>query len=275
MAGLGKDESSRLSRAFLTGKGGDADLSRIREALPGDNVLAQELLQQMQTALGDVPPAGFTPDQWKEIDGRIYALIKPLARSSMGFLGRLFAKLFKSSPASSKAEPSLRTKRRGAAAPAEVQPQAAAQPEPAAMEGMEEMAPIAPQPSPDSAPEEARPAPEKARVPAGKRGAWVPILAGLLLVGLVGAGAWYAWQAGWLKRSPKPEPAPVVQPTPAPTDAPTPKTGPPSRGLPDTKIEEPLPSELPYLTPQPAGLVEPARGLEAVPAQGGRGLPLP
>lgn len=286
MAELSIDALRSLARNFLIGKGGEAELEDTKRAMESDPQLAMEFLQQMQTALEDSAPAGFTPEQWKDIDGRVAALIAPLAKGGLGlgFIGKLFARLFKKKPAS---EGPARIKKGRAP---EERPKAASESptsllssEPvvapamaAPIEGMEDMAPIAPvaaapapaaSPAAEAAPEIA--APKKAR---SKKPLWI-LLAILAAVGLgyglyVGYGIW---------KASRPKPAPPAVPTPMPTPSPTqtPYSGPPRRSQPPAEQHEPLPSELPPMTPQPAGHVRKIPNLEANDSEGKRGLPLP
>ena len=284
MPDLSTEDVRRLARDFLVGRGGEAELEDAKRAMDAGPALSQELLKQMQAALEDVAPAGFSPDQWKEIDARVAALIQPLAKSSfgLGFLGSLFSRLFKRKAAP---KTSGRIKRKGAfdeGAPkapevSVASPSTLASPSPGldGSEGMEEMAPIAPAAAQVQA---AAPAAEDRPAPAPRpRRSLGPVLAWSLLILLVGGlGAWGAWKLPplWKARH-KAVALAKVLPTALVTQAATPRTGPPSRQQPPASQSEPLPSELPPMTPQPAGQVRGIPGLEAKDAQGGPGLPLP
>jgi hypothetical protein len=289
LAEIGIEELRRLARNFLVGKGGEAELEDTKRAMDSDPQLAMEFLQQMQTALEDSAPAGFSPEQWKEIDHRVEGLITPLAKGglSLGFIGKFFSRLFKKKPV---AEGPSRIKKGGA--PRDQGPKAAASESPTSLlssepvvappigdagDGMEEMAPIAPAAAPapvavaaPAAEPESRPAVKSARAPRSKK----PLLAllGLLLLGLAGWGAWLGFKA-WQARPKAAPPAPA--PLPTPVLKPTPYSGPQRRLLPPADQKEPLPSELPPMTPQPAGNVNPIPNLDAKDQQGHRGLPLP
>jgi hypothetical protein len=301
LAELNADELKRLARDFLVGRGGEAELEDTKRAMDAGPQLAMAMLQEMQAALDDASPAGFSPDQWKEVDTRVAALIQPLAKSAfgLGFIGKLFSGLFRKKPA---AAASGRIKRKGApepsveagpAAPASAAPSslitADAPLPPAAVaaegpEGFEEMAPIAtlaPLPSPPApaapAPLEAAPASEaapEAPAPArAKRGKGLAMAALLILaLGALGFGAWKLTLL--LQSRKKAQPLPLAPPA-LPAPAPTPYSGPPRRLQPPASETEPLPSELPPMTPQPAGSVHGIPDLEAKDAQGRQGLPLP
>ena len=308
MAELSVEESRRLARNFLIGKGGEAELEDTKRAMDTDAQLALEFLQQMQTALDDAAPAGFSPEQWKEVDTRVAAVIAPLAKSGigLGFIGKLFSKLFKkkSAPAAE-----ARIKRKGGPAPEEAKPKAAPSESPtslltpeavveppsaAPVEGFEEMAPImaaaaiptlpplgaaaaVPPEPPAAAPSEQPPREAAADAAAGgqktkgsRKILWVAL--GVIAISLL---AWAAWMGAQALRNRKPAPLPVPTPMPTPVPKPTLYSGPPRRSQPPTTQDEPLPSELPPMTPQAAGHIEPQPGLDAKDSQGRKGLPLP
>lgn len=284
------EDLRRLARNFLIGKGGEAELEDTKRAMETDPQLAMEFLQQMQTAFDDVAPSGFNPAQWKEIDSRVNVLIAPLAKAGLGFgfIGRFFSRLFKkSAPAEGPARikpkggpPESRPKPSSSEIPTSLLTSQAVVASPTALpsEGMEDMAPIAVAPAPPAAPEprvEAAPAelarPEPSPRAASKGGfkKFLLLLLFLLLAAGLGYGAWMGFKA-WQRRKPAPVLAP--QPTPIPTP---PYSGPPRRSRPPAWQEEPLPSELPPMTPQPAGQAGRVEGLEAKDEAGRKGLPLP
>jgi hypothetical protein len=299
LADLSIDDLRRLARNFLVGRGGEAELEDTKRAMDQDPQLAMEFLQQMQTALDDVAPAGFSPAQWSEIDARVHSLIAPLAKSglSLGFLGKLFAKLFKKKAAP--AEAPARIKRKGAnsepAARASgesptslLSSEAVVAPSTALpTEGMEEMAPImsgaaaaAPVPvapladAPPVGAALARPS----SVPAAPQKNFLGLAMALLALALLAWAAWTGlrfWKTRQRSAAPAPITAPPALPAPKPTPSPVPTGGPSRRALPPSPAGEPLPSELPPMTPQPAGKVEALPGLEANDSEGRRALPLP
>ena len=324
MAELGANELKKLARDFLVGRGGEAELEDTKRAMDAGSQLAVALLEEMQSALAETAPAGFSPDQWKEVDARVAALIQPLAKSGfgLGFLGRFFSGLFrkKAAPAASG-----RIKRKGApdaeaapvsAAPASAAPSsliageapvAAPLPGGDTAEGLEEMAPIAPvaalseasagspaaaaapasRQGADSAPEASvgGAAKEKAAKPANTRSAaggkaLKALLLGALVILCIGLAGWGVWklypllQAKW-KAATKAAAVPPAAATPLPSPSPTPRSSMPMRLQPPPSQSEPLPSELPPMTPQPAGSVHGIPDLEAKDAQGRPGLPLP
>lgn len=263
MADLSADEAQRLARQFLTGKAGAPELARIATYLPEDQTLALELLAQMQAALDDVAPSALNAEQDKSVDARIEALIGPRIkkRGLMGWLRKLFGR--KAKPVEE--APASRRKGRAEAArpaPEPVAPVAAV--EPVSEDGLEDVMPgVTPAPVEAPAPvadAPAKPAPkEKApRKPLPWKALGLALLALLLLGGL---GLGIRW---WLNR-PKPvavQPAAVAAtpvPTPQATPSPTPVVNAqPVRARAVTGLsDEPLPSELPFATPQPAGLLSP------------------
>ena len=283
MAELGSEEASRLARGFLTGKAGEAEVSRLQVAVQVDEKAALELLRQMQTALDDVAPAGLTRDQWAVVDSRVHALIQPRVKSGgLAIFAALFD-LFKRKPKQEEAAGATRVKRRGGGAP-EAAPATAALPEPtpppvqeAAPDllgetmGMEDMAPIAAPAAPARAEPiaaEAKPAkPAKVAAPKGPPVFSKPsvrwALISILLLGGIGASTWTFKQpllGLWARLSTWRAPAPVVQPTPMPTPKPA---GPPRRAVPGPGVqEEPLPAALREATPVPAGSWEQPKGVE-------------
>jgi hypothetical protein len=279
LAELSVEEARRLARNFLTGRGEEAESEQLRQAVETDTAAALELLQQMQSALDDVAPAGFTPEQWKDIDLRVSRLIQPLAKGGLGFIGRFFSRLFRKKSAAPAASGG-RIKRKGSPEPAtaplgEAPTSLAAETQ--AETGMEEMAPIAPSGTP-AAPEPAAAAeePEPASGDSSKReaalGRLAPLLAAILLAGIAFYGVYRAWPL--LKGKLKQRNQVQVAAAPAPTPVPSPRAV-PERRQPPTEQKEPLPSELPPMTPQPAGQTLHLEGLGASPEGGGRGLPLP
>ena len=306
MAELNADELKRLARDFLVGRGGEAELEDTKRAVDAGPELAMALLQEMQAALDDAAPAGFSPDQWKEVDNRVAALIQPLVKSAfgLGFVGKLFSGLFGKK---SGTPPSGRIKRKGAPEPAAVAlpavPSSAAPsslisadapivpPAAEVSEGFEEMAPIAPLqflsplPIQSAAPVlgaalEVVPATDAAvanpeTAPASsKSGKGMAVVALVLLA--ICLFAWGAWKLSLLLQSRRKAQSPALAAlTPEASPVPTPNSGPPKRLLPQDWQTEPLPSELPPMTPQPAGSVHGIPDLEAKDAQGRQGLPLP
>ncbi len=288
MAELNVEQAQKLARDFLTGRGGPAISEDARRAMQGDEQLALELLQQMQTALDEIAPAPFTPDQWREVDARVRSLIAPLAKSRFGFIGRFFSKLFSRKPKEKVEESSSRVKRRGGVAPVVA-------PEPtglvaANVDGMEEMAPIAAPAALPEVPSGAAAAVVVAEPPPVKAKRVLPVkkialtLGAFLVLGGLGYGVmllhpmdrWRAWRASKVV-VPLPSPVPTLapQPTlpPTPQPSPTPK-GPPARGF-DKPAYDALPAELPPQTPQPAGVALHLKGLEAQDSTGQNRLPLP
>jgi hypothetical protein len=118
LAELSLDDLRRLARNFLVGRGGEAELEDTKRAMETDQQLALEFLSQMQSALDDVAPSGFNPQQWDEIDRRVATLTAPLAKAGlgMGFIGRFFSKLFR------KKAPSGPARIKGRSEPAESRP---------------------------------------------------------------------------------------------------------------------------------------------------------
>jgi hypothetical protein len=294
LAEISVEALRRLARNFLVGRGGEAELEDTKRTMESDPQLAMEFLQEMQTALDEVAPAGFTPEQWTQIDGRIASLMAPMIkRGGLGIFGKLFGKIFKKK---SPGETATRIKRKGAP-PAEISKPAPSEspislvsPEPLVPAessmpeaGMEEMAPIAPSPASELASEaepirrETKPAHVSSALLSGKK-FLLPILLGL---GVILLGLLFYWKApdflSWVHSFKKAAPAPVqlVLPKPKPQPTATPNTGPPHRALPPPSQYEPLPSDLPPMTPQAAGKVQPIDGLDDKDSDGHRGLPLP
>lgn len=293
MAELSVEELSRLTRNFLVGRGGEAELEDTKRTMEADPQLAMEFLQQMQTALDEVAPAGFNPEQWAQIDSRITTVMAPLIKSGgLGFVGKLFGKLFKKNRS---ADGASRIKRKGA--PPEIPSRPVPSESPVSLvsaepvvapassmpgEVMEEMAPIAPSPPPmlpEELPREApqRREPEAAPAVAGSSRVWTRVLAFLALVLILVGLAFWKGQGilNWARALKKPAPAPALAVLPVPTVRPTVNTGPPHRAQPPSTQDEPLPSELPPMTPQAAGNVNAVGGLEAKDPEGHTGLPLP
>jgi hypothetical protein len=291
LAELSTEELSRLARNFLVGRGGEAELEDTKRAMDTDPQLALEFLQQMQTALDDAAPAGFSPLQWAEVDKRVGQLIEPLAKGGgLGIIGKLFSRLFRKRGAATPA----RIKRKGAPQETEARPVLGESPTslispgadaPVADSGMEEMAPIAPVVV--AAPVVEAVSPEAEAVQAksdsgGKRtlrllhkgrlalAIVVALIVLLLLLANWGMKFYKARAAAKALAMAKPAPVQAV-----PTPAPPPNSGPPRRAQPPATQNEPLPSELPPMTPQAAGQVGHLDGLDAKDSNGGRGLPLP
>jgi hypothetical protein len=303
------EEIRRLARNFLVGKGGPGDLEDLKRDMETDSQLPFELLQLMQSALDEVPPAGFSPDQWKEMDARVVSMSNPLLRTGFGKFGQIFSGLFKKK---SKAEAvSARLRRRGeevepapASAPTAAPPVLAGldqllQPERAPeAEGMEEMAPIANQAPPPPpavpvvapAPEFVLPSPAMEEEPAKavKTGNWTWVWWALGMGATLLAG--YSGFLYWKWRKPEAPPAlstsstPLVPglstPTASLVSAPArahlaPPTGLPNRSIPVIELGEPLPSELAPRTPLVDERSEKPGDLEAKDQDGNHGFPLP
>lgn len=276
-----------------------ADLKRDMES---DPQLPFELLQLMQTALDDVPPAGFSPDQWKELDARVASMVNPLLRTGFGNLGKFFSSLFKNRPKEA-LPPATRLRRRGYEEAESAAPTALPPPPPApvvlpvfeetgqALESMEEMAPIvtmpvlapvAPRiPVPLPLPVLPEPAatiePEPATIPVGTAVAGkfrVSASVWLLVAALMAAFAAYSFSKVALRwKARKSAQAQATQTTPVVQRVFHPGLPTRSRGVMD--LSEPLPSELPPQTPQTGDSPGKPVDLETKDAQGNRGFPLP
>lgn len=300
MAEQSVEEIRRLARNFLVGKGGPGDLADLKRDMESDHQLPFELLHLMQTALDEVPPAGFSPDQWKEMDARVASMVNPLLRTGFGKIGNIFSGLFKKR--SKEVAPSARLRRRGIE-----EPEFAARPAPApaldslasvafppaggivGVEGsMEELAPIAtapvlapeapapiPIPVPVPVPISVRaPATLKVSVSKASRKIWLLVALALAAV-LVYAGVelWLTGKSHTVKY------APVVQPAVTPSAQPTAQSvissGLPVRSRGVIELGETLPSELPPQTPQAGENFTKPGDLEAKDKAGNHGFPLP
>lgn len=237
MIELSVEEINALARGFLTGQGSEAQLQQAQQVLEEDPQFPLELLTQMQSALDDVPPYGFTPEQWQVVDQRVRALyatrVKRQFFNPFAWLAGLFKKRPVPEPTTAAGEAEPKRRWRGGSAPA---------PAPVTSEGIEDMAPISAAP----APAVTAPKPRAASSFKLDRRVLSALLLLLALLGL-GWGAFMAWP--WVKAK-LAKPAPVA-PLPVPTPAPK---GPPRRAAPaSTVADEPLPAELAPQTVRPAG----------------------
>ncbi len=233
MIELNVDEINALARVFLTGRGREEQLQQAQEVVEEDPQFPLELLAQMQSALDDVPPYGFTREQWKIVDQRVSALYATRVRRHFFNPIAWLLGLFKSAPkpattAGAEAEPKRRW--RGAAAPVEDVSSSTSG------DGIEDMAPIS------AVPTQVKSAPVVTRRPIKIPWGLIKALLAVTLLVLVG---WFVtpWIKAYFAKPAPQEPAPPPQPK-----------GPPRRAAPaSAPNDEPLPAEIAPQDPRSAG----------------------
>jgi hypothetical protein len=101
---LGVDEISRFSRRFLAGNADQATVNKLKDSIEEDLQVALELLTQMQEALEETAPFGFTPEQWIEVDSKVLKFFEPFKGGSKSSGPGFFSKLFSGSKKSDLAQ---------------------------------------------------------------------------------------------------------------------------------------------------------------------------